>query len=149
MTNSDGSTRRARLIGLGLLAGAYLAGALSGAAVVRVVSADEPAVRSPAREEHRREHSGPDLFDELGLTEEQRRRVEAILERRRNQVDAFWDEFGPKLRAIRDSTRSEIRAVLTPEQRELEDRLWRARHGRRGKDKDRDHKLPAQEGNQE
>lgn len=149
MTHLNGSTRRARLIGLGMLVGAFLAGALSGAAVVRVLSADEPVARSGAREEHGRRHSGPDLFDELGLTEEQRIQVDAILERRRKQIDAFWAEFGPILRAIRDSTRSEIREVLTPEQRELEDRFWRARHGRPGRGEGKPPKAPVQEGKHE
>ncbi|HEY8483165.1 MAG TPA: hypothetical protein VIL13_01045 [Longimicrobiales bacterium] len=150
MTHLNGSTRRARLIGLGMLAGAFLAGALSGAAVVRVVSADEPAVRAGAEEEHGRRHSRPNLFDELDLTEEQRIQIEAILERRRKQIDAFWAEFGPKLRAIRDSTRSEIREVLTPEQRELEERLWRARRRHSGREEGKPPKPPVQqEGKQE
>lgn len=47
------------------------------------------------------------LDHRLHLTSEQRDRVEAIIEGTR-----------PRLREIRESTREEIRALLTPEQRE-------------------------------
>ena len=42
------------------------------------------------------------------------------LERRRDEVDAFWKEHGPEMRAIMDSARAEIRTVLTPEQHQLD-----------------------------
>lgn len=52
------------------------------------------------------------------------------MERRRAEVDAFWSDHGPQLRAIMDSARAEMRAVLTPEQRVLEEqfRAERRRH---------------------
>jgi hypothetical protein len=56
--------------------------------------------------------------EELGLDSLQRKRVDSVFARRRVQIDSFWKGPGRSLRAIMDSTRQEVRSVLTPEQRE-------------------------------
>jgi hypothetical protein len=68
--------------------------------------------------------------EELGLDSLQRARVDSVLARRRVQIDSFWKGPGHSLRAIMDSTRDEVRAVLTPEQRARFDRrhMERPRH---------------------
>ena len=108
---------RARLTGMVLLAMMFGVGALTGAASMHVVEGDELQQRTG------RDGRGPDLFETLQLTRDQQLEVDAIMERRRGQVDAFWKEHGPVLRAITDSARSEIRSVLTPEQRAAEERF--------------------------
>jgi Spy/CpxP family protein refolding chaperone len=60
--------------------------------------------------------------EELGLDSAQRVRVDSVFARRRVQIDSFWKGPGRSLRAIMDSTRQEVRAVLTPEQRTRFDR---------------------------
>jgi len=60
--------------------------------------------------------------EELGLDSLQRARVDSVFARRRVQIDSFWNGPGRALRAIMDSTREEVRAVLTPEQRARFDR---------------------------
>jgi len=108
------TTRQARWTGMIVLVIAFLAGSLVGAATMHVVEADEaPAPRSER----------PDLFERLQLTPEQQAQVNQIMERRRQEVHAFWQEHGPRMEAIYDSTRVEFRAVLTPEQRALDDRF--------------------------
>ena len=120
---------RARLLGLALLVATFTAGMLAGAAFDQALAAREPA---PAQEPGWHCH-GPHgkktsmILDRLDLSPEQRRRVDEIMARRRAQADAFWEREGPRMRGIVDSTRSEIRAVLTAEQRAENDRL-RARH---------------------
>ena len=42
-------------------------------------------------------------------------------------MEAFWEEHRPALRAIADSARAELRAVLTPEQVEIEQRFMEER----------------------
>jgi hypothetical protein len=59
---------------------------------------------------------------ELGLDSVQRMRVDSVFARRRVQIDSFWKGPGRSLRAIMDSTREEVRSVLTPEQRERFDK---------------------------
>jgi Spy/CpxP family protein refolding chaperone len=60
--------------------------------------------------------------EELGLDSLQRARVDSVFARRRVQIDSFWKGPGRSLRAIMDSTRDEVRSVLTPEQRAKFDR---------------------------
>jgi hypothetical protein len=76
----------------------------------------EPA-RPPFGAERDR-HFGEDL----GLDSLERVRVDSIFAHRRVQIDSFWNGPGKSLRAIMDSTREEVRAVLTPEQRARFDR---------------------------
>jgi Spy/CpxP family protein refolding chaperone len=104
----------------------FAVGALTGAATMRVAGGADatPRARAESRE------SRPDLFERLELTPEQRVQVDAIMERRRDEMDAFWKQHGPQLRAITDSARVEIRSVLTEEQRAAEEefRAERRRH---------------------
>lgn len=60
--------------------------------------------------------------EDLGLDSVQRARVDSVFARRRVQIDSFWKGPGRALRAIMDSTRDEVRSVLTPEQRARFDR---------------------------
>ncbi len=54
---------------------------------------------------------------QYGLSGAQRVRIDSVLVSRRGEIDAFWRGPGQSLRAILDSTRADVRAVLTPEQR--------------------------------
>jgi Spy/CpxP family protein refolding chaperone len=112
------TAKRARIMGIVVLVIMFAIGALSGAVTMRVATGDESEGR--ARAESRKQ---PGLFDTLELTDEQRAQVDAIMERRRGEVDAFWEKHGPQLRAITDSARAEIRAVMTPEQRAIEEQF--------------------------
>ena len=58
------------------------------------------------------------LDHHLDLTDEQRARIEQILERRHEAMDRMWAELHPRMRAEIDATNAEIERVLTPEQRE-------------------------------
>lgn len=55
--------------------------------------------------------------EELGLDSLERARVDSIFSKRRVQIDSFWNGPGRALREIMDSTREDVRAVLTPDQR--------------------------------
>lgn len=116
------SPRSARALGMLVLAAAFVAGALAATAAGRVLYADPPAAEAVSASgdcENRRVN----LLDQLELTQDQRARIDGILERRRGETDRFWSDAGPKLSAIMDSTRAEIRSVLTPAQREEYDRI--------------------------
>ena len=114
--------RKARLIGSALLIATFIAGALAGAAVIRVVSAEGP---DGERFEHRARFGGPrgfvlddQLADEIGLSAEQRTQVRAILERRDREAKEMWGSFQPRLHEFGNAVRGEIHEVLTPAQRE-------------------------------
>lgn len=130
------SPRQARLLGITLLAATFVFGGLAGAATTRLLGDREPvaAVQDAGRRDGC-ERRRPSTLDQIDLAPEQRQQIDGVLERRRRQTAAFWDEYGPILRAIVDSTRAEIRAVLTPEQRAEYDRL-RAERRRRSHEQD-------------
>lgn len=114
------SGKNARLIGTTLLIATFIAGALAGAAVIRVVSAERPEMR---RHEPRLPRGGPRrlLLDEqftkeLGLTAEQHAKIMAILDRRDADMKRMWDEFEPRVKTFAEATRHEIGEVLTEAQ---------------------------------
>jgi Spy/CpxP family protein refolding chaperone len=128
---------RMRLAGMALLAVTFAVGMLAGTAFGRVLSAREPAAAVTDAECDRKR--GPHhIFDELDLSPEQRTRIDGIMARRRALTDSLWQTDGTRIRAAVDSTRAEIRAVLTPAQAleydrlraEQEERKRRERHAR-------------------
>lgn len=108
--------RRMRLAGMAMLAVTFVVGMLAGTAFGRVLKADEPAPGSPASVECRGERGPHHIFDELDLSPDQRTRIDGIMARRRTLTDSLWQRDGARIRAAVDSTRAEIRAVLTPAQ---------------------------------
>jgi Spy/CpxP family protein refolding chaperone len=110
------TAKRAQTVGLLMLVIIFAVGAMTGAATMRVASGDSAKPRQAVESRERR----PSLWETLDLTPEQRARVDDIMERRRGEVQAFWNEHGPQLRAVMDSARADVREVLTPEQQAIE-----------------------------
>ena len=110
------TAKRAQTVGLLMLVIIFAVGAMTGAATMRVTSGDSAEPREAVESRERR----PSLWETLDLTPEQRARVDDIMERRRGEVQAFWNEHGPQLRAVMDSARADVREVLTPEQQAIE-----------------------------
>ena len=115
---------RTRLLGLFLLLATFVAGALAGAAVDRVLTAGE-AERAEQRAEREDNSNGRSyIIDEVEMRPAQRAAIDSILERRADRLRAIWRSAEPRMEAITDSARLEIMQVLTPEQRaEYETRL--------------------------
>lgn len=111
------SLGRLRLQGILLLAVVFLIGGLAGVAFERA-RRGRPALQRPPHHEYA---LPPRLQEQLQPTQEQADRIREILEANRPRTDAVLDEFLPRLRAIADSIRSQVRAVLTPEQQEIFD----------------------------
>lgn len=63
------------------------------------------------------------LIRDLHLNSEQQARLHGILEAHRQRRDQLFAEVRPKLDALRDSFRHDLRAILTPEQIPLFERL--------------------------
>jgi Spy/CpxP family protein refolding chaperone len=130
--------RSARVLGTVLLLVTFVAGALAGAAVERVLRADDvqPTRRGPEmRGGSRRLLQEDEFARELGLTTEQREKIKLIMERRDEQARKVWSEAEPRLKEVGDATRGEIQKVLSVEQvqkleAEIEKRrtTWRDRH---------------------
>ena len=143
MTVADPNWRFAAR-GVAILALTLVAGVAAGFAMDRAV------LRSPDRSVAPRPATGRDgggrrdtryesvLYERLDLTDEQRARIDSVLERGRRETDAYWDRVGPQLRAIVDSMRADIRATLTVEQQARYDSLRAERHRSRERDRERD-----------
>src|SRR5687767_7987000 len=55
------------------------------------------------------------VHDYLGLTQEQRERVDAILEEERQEVRKLRAESRPRIEAIQEDAQTKIRAILSPD----------------------------------
>jgi Spy/CpxP family protein refolding chaperone len=110
--------RRVWLLATVALLLTFVAGSLAGAAFERYHHAHERRHEGGRGERH----LGEMLKHRYGLSDDQARRVEAIVQRRRPRVDSLMASVQPRLRAAFDSTNAEIRAVLTPAQRVQFDR---------------------------
>jgi Spy/CpxP family protein refolding chaperone len=118
-----GRAGSARLLGAVLLVAVFAAGGLAGAATDRVLHAGEPRAPDRAGWDCRPPRGEHTLLDQLGLAPEQRVEIDSIMDASRERIRAFWADEGAHVRAMVDSTRAEVRSVLTPEQRTAYDRL--------------------------
>jgi len=104
--------RRVPVQGLVLVVVVFVAGLLTGGAVERIRTSRVPP--RPPFMENRGPLPWP--FARLDLTEEQRDKIVAIFESGRPLTDSIMQEVMPRLAAINDSIREEIRSILTPDQ---------------------------------
>lgn len=131
---------RSKLLAAALLFAAFVAGGAVGGAVSAAWGDNERRVSSEPR--HRTSYAER-LQAELVLSVQQRDSVNAILERREEQMDVIWREIRPRFDSLRTAIRGEIMSLLIDDQRtryqELIDRsdsiraLRRTRGGRHGK----------------
>jgi hypothetical protein len=144
MTTVD-TPRRTRLLASGLLMVTFVVGALVGAAGAGLLDAREPSP-SGRRAEGGKGIAGdrkgtppsrggsiflaPGVFDQIGATAEQRKNIQDILSRREQGAKRIWSEFEPRMDAMMDSTRGEIRAQLTAEQQAKLDLIIKERRAR-------------------
>jgi Spy/CpxP family protein refolding chaperone len=116
MKNSVESLGRIRAKGIALLAVTFLVGGLAGMAAERMRSRPTPFPEMNPGMMPFKPGAMPPMFRELNLTPEQRRQILEIMERSRPRTDDVLGEMMPRLRAVTDSVRDEIHAVLTPDQ---------------------------------
>lgn len=106
---------RSRVGALLLLVATFVLGGLLGGALTSLAE----------RREHERHPRGPRptyverLTQDLGLSPEQRDRIQAVLDRHQPTMDSLWTQIRqhfPQLEAERVAVRQEVLAILTPEQ---------------------------------
>jgi Spy/CpxP family protein refolding chaperone len=110
-------------MGAAVLVLAVVASGLAGAAAERMLVARENASSNAATQEKQpcRRRESPEerrlrSWRDLGLSEEQKSSILAVLDRRSAQAAAFWEQHRPQWDSTVDKTRAEIRAILTAEQ---------------------------------
>jgi len=74
----------------------------------------------------------PPGYGQIGLSENQRARLDSAFARRRPRVDSLMKATWAIVRPAMDSTRTEVNAILTNDQRDKLDSLRRASRGTRG-----------------
>lgn len=104
-------SRRTRAVAGLLLGLSFVVGGLSGMALEEAAGLDW----FDFLDEDESPEAG--LFAGLALTAAQEERVEQILERREDRLEAYWVSRLPEIGGIMEASYGEIRAVLTPEQR--------------------------------
>lgn len=145
--DTSSSSRRVRLVTLGVFLLVFLSGFLVGFAVDRTLIAGQAAEET--EEGDRRDHDDDRhrerryVIDQVELEAGQRSRVDSIVayhrQRTKELSEEFEEEFRPRYREIVSETREAIKAVLTAEQAATYDSLLaeRARHrSRRDDDSD-------------
>jgi Spy/CpxP family protein refolding chaperone len=136
MTEWLNARSKPRAVASMLLIMTFLVGALAGAALNQVLNARQPAepqqaTRPDVRRDGGREHAERTPYDDLDLTAAQRAQVNALLAERRRRIDSIWDRSEPVMRAIMASSKNEIEALLTEEQRALLEQRRAERRERR------------------
>jgi Spy/CpxP family protein refolding chaperone len=112
--NDTSATRKAALwIGAVFLLGAAMGGMITYGFAHRSVAA-APAQQSEAV---RRAHRVEQLTKELSLTSAQAQQLDAILMQRHAESRAIHEQSDTQIDKVRQKTREEIRAILTPEQK--------------------------------
>jgi hypothetical protein len=125
-----GVRRKAILI----LLAVFLVGGLAGVMLEDVVDdLDWPWLHVGPDTDHRDRANDPmdddaeeEFLEGLGLARDRLEAVDRVLDRREDRLEAYWAGKIPEIEALIDSTRTEIRDLLSPEQREAYDR-WVAR----------------------
>ena len=69
------------------------------------------------------------FFDRLGLPGDRREAVERALDEREDRLKLYWEGKIPELQRLVDSSRAEIRRLLTPEQQAAYDRWISGNNG--------------------
>jgi Spy/CpxP family protein refolding chaperone len=113
MTDTTATRKAALWVGVVFLLGAALGGVLGYTFAHRPVSAANP----PLSEPERRAQRVTELTKGLSLTPEQAQRLDAILFHWHGESKAIHDQSDAQIETLRQKGRSEIRSILTPEQK--------------------------------
>src|SRR5205823_3315318 len=82
------------------------------------------------------------LPQELNLTSEQQTKVQPIIDQAKPQIATIRREAMQKIKAVMDSTMSQIRPVLTPDQQRKLDDIQKPHQGRMNAHKEPDDTMP-------
>ena len=94
-----------------------------------VAETSSPETRERDDRSRGRQTAIEQFADELGLTAEQRSRIEGFLDHYRDEARALREAVQPQYRALLDSVRTQIESVLTEEQGEDYRELLRQQYG--------------------
>jgi Spy/CpxP family protein refolding chaperone len=129
-----------------VLALTLVVGALAGVALDRHVLLPRRFHGGPLHEAGRRPPRDREFRNrfarELGLTDEQRQRIDSIMDRQGRELRAVRQTVQPQLDSIIARTRRQLDSVLTPEQRKKAEEIRRQHPRRAGPPPDESHPPP-------
>ena len=82
------------------------------------------------------------ITKDLNLTSEQQTKVQPIIDQAKPQLTAIHQEAMQKMKAVMDSTMSQIRPLLTPDQQKKLDDIQKPHQGRMNAHKEPDDTMP-------
>ena len=112
MSETTAKQKAALWVGAVFLLGAALGGVLGYLFAHRPVSASNP----PLSEPERRARRVAQLTKELSLTPQQSQQMDEVLKQIHGEIKVARDQADAQLEQLRQKGRSEMRAILTPEQ---------------------------------
>jgi Spy/CpxP family protein refolding chaperone len=103
-------------------------------ATLAIVSAQDPSDGGPRPAGHRHGEMGPHhmknpldgLSEDLNLTADQKAKVQPIVDQAKPQIRAIHEEAMQKAKTVMDTTLTQIRPLLTPEQQQKLDAMKKA-----------------------
>jgi hypothetical protein len=110
---------------LAFLLGAFLVGGVVGFSGDRVMRRDDSTIEAKRKA----------MYDDLGLEQGQRVRLDSLFDARNCQLDSVFRPVQPVLDSIKAATRVQINLILTPEQRSRLDVRRRDDEARHAADK--------------
>ncbi len=113
MNETPAKRKAAVWVAIVFLLGAALGGMIGYGYAHRSVAAANAPLPEPARRAHRVEQ----MTQELGLTSDQAKQLDAILMQWHAEVKTMRDQSDGQIEQLRQKKRNDIRAILTPEQK--------------------------------
>ncbi len=113
MSETPAGRKAAVWVAIVFLLGAVLGGMIGYGYAHRSVA----AAKAPLTEPERRAHRVEQMTQELGLTSDQAKQLDAILMQWHAEVKTIHQQSDAQIEQLRQKGRNEIRAILTPEQK--------------------------------
>jgi Spy/CpxP family protein refolding chaperone len=101
----------------------FAAGVFAGGVITKALTPESPAQKPPVPGILSQERFQKRLKQELKLTADQTNRIDKIFADNKERIKILWDLIGPEVQKERQAVRENIRAILTPEQREKFEQL--------------------------
>jgi hypothetical protein len=123
-------TTKARRTAVLILLAVFLVGGAAGWVLEELVDdldwpsflADRDRHDAPDPDDPLDDDSEEAFLEGLGLSREQLKAVDRLLDQREDRLETYWHGRLPEIEALVDSTRQEIRNLLAPDQRAAYDR---------------------------
>ena len=102
--------KRGKGLAVALLAVTFAVGGLAGMALEEATGIDWFEFLDDENDD------GTELMTGITLTDEQRERIDDIIDRQEDELESYWEARMPEIRTVLDGTYGEIRALLDPSQ---------------------------------